>query len=146
MSARQAIVSVSAEFLAEALKLPAGTVVHWVTPAHYFNNFQFIVEHPSLPEAAPVPRSQEADGPHRAADRAAEGALCEALGLDPRVTRSVSFSMRVGEVVTVTHERYVSPAEARRLGAFFARFNLVPEEGTQDVTTVADTSRRLESA
>lgn len=39
-----------------------------------------------------------------------------------------------------------SSFEARRLGAFFARFNLVPEEGTQDVTTVADTSRRLESA
>ena len=58
-------------------------------------------------------------------------AICEALGIDPAVTKDVKISMCVGDVAVLQVWQYLSVEQAEKLGQTLVRLDLVTKEHAQ---------------
>lgn len=70
--------------------------------------------------------------------------LCRAVGLDPKLVRSLTIDIEPGHVPMLRAEQYLSPEVGQRVVAVMKRYEIHPVGQENDVTAVGDQAKTYE--
>jgi hypothetical protein len=78
------------------------------------------------------------------ADGAFGKAICDALGLQDCVVKSIRLTVASGEMVTVEVHQFLTWEQSLAMLEVLREYRLVPKDGLEDITSLQDDTTRMQ--